>query len=398
VTRDLRRNGQVSKSSILELPRACADAERPEPAMPDSAVRVIAYYLPQFHPIPENDAWWGKGFTEWTNVTKARPLFRRHEQPKLPADLGFYDLRVPEVREQQAELARQYGIEGFCYWHYWFDGKRLLNRPLDEMRASGRPNFPFCVGWANESWTRRWTGEEKEVLLQQTYSCEDDVAHARWLAELFADPRYIQIDGRPVFVLYRAPGLPDPQRTTDTIRAETVRLGLPEPFIVGRDTHNPRVDMRQFGCDISEYSSPALGALPRVSLPLDKNDLIRNLRLGVPAADLKIYDYADGCRLMEADRPKYPHLRGFFVGWDNTPRRGRKAIILINATPEAFAQGLRATIESMRGEPANRRILFVNAWNEWAEGMALEPSQRYGHGFLQALRDELGREAASSVG
>lgn len=363
--------------------------------MPQSAVRVIAYYLPQYHPIPENDAWWGKGFTEWTNVARARPLFRGHEQPKLPADLGFYDLRVPEVREQQADLARRYGIDGFCYWHYWFNGKRLLNRPLDEVLASGRPDLPFCVGWANESWTRRWTGEEKEVLLQQTYSIEDDLAHARWLAHLFGDPRYIRVDDRPLFVLYRPPALPDPRRTTDAIRAESVRLGLPEPFIVGRDTHNPCVDMRAYGCDISEYSSPALGSLPRVSAPFGPHDLIRNLRLGVPAADLKIYDYADGCRLMESDRPAHPHLRGFFVGWDNTPRRGRKAIVLINATPEAFARGLRVVMESMRDEPADRRILFINAWNEWAEGMSLEPDQRYGHGFLEALRGELTRAGAS---
>ena len=155
--------------------------------------------------------------------------------------------------------------------------------------------------------------------------------------------------------------------------------------------------MRAYGCDISEYSSPALGALPRVSLPFSAHDLIRNLKLGVAAADLKIYDYAEGCRLMEADRPTHPHLRGFFVGWDNTPRRGRKAIILINATPEAFAQGLRVVIESMRDQPANRRILFINAWNEWAEGMCLEPDQRYGHGFLQALRDELTRTAGSPI-
>jgi hypothetical protein len=290
-------------------------------------------------------------------------------------------------------LARQYGVEGFCYWHYWFNGKRLLNRPLDEVRASGSPNFPFCIGWANESWTRRWTGEEKEVLLEQTYSPQDDLAHARWLAELFSDPRYIRVDGRPLFVLYRAPSLPEPQRTIDTIRAESVRLGLPEPFVVGRDTHTPGGDMRRFGCDISEYAAPALGSLPRVFDSPGTHDLIRNIGLGVPNR-LKIFDYEKACELMERGRPKHPHLRCFFVGWDNTPRRGSKAVILLKATPDAFGRRLRVVLDSMREEPADRRILFINAWNEWAEGMCLEPSQRYGHGYLEALQSEVSRTAS----
>ena len=356
----------------------------------ESGIRVIAYYLPQFHPIPENDQWWGKGFTEWTNVAKARRLFRGHEQPKLPSDLGFYDLRVPEVREQQAELARQYGVEGFCYWHYWFNGKRLLNRPLDDVRASGRPDFPFCVGWANESWTRRMTGEEQELLLEQTYSPEDDLAHARWLAELFADSRYIRVNGRPLFILYRVHALPEPQRTTDTIRAESVRLGLPEPFIVGRDTFAARQDLRRFGVDITEYAAPNLGAISGVAEPAGTRDLIRNLSRGIPAR-LKLYDYEEACQLMERDRPKHPHVRCFFAGWDNTARRGRKAVILMNATPDAFARGLRVVIDSMRDESNEVPILMINAWNEWAEGMTLEPSRQYGHGFLEALQREVAR-------
>jgi lipopolysaccharide biosynthesis protein len=360
--------------------------------------RVIAYYLPQFHPIPENDQWWGKGFTEWTNVTRARPLFRGHHQPHLPADLGFYDLRVPEVREQQAMLARQAGIEGFCYWHYWFNGKRLLDRPINEVLANGRPDFPFCVGWANESWTRRWTGEEAEVLLKQTYSPDDDLAHARWLAEVFSDTRYLRVDGRPIFVLYRAPSLPDPKRTTDTFRSECVRLGVSEPFIIGRDTHNRGMDMRALGCDISESSSPALGALPRAFHPPGRPaDWTRNARLGVWSGDLKIYDYEDACRRMERIRPSHPHIPGFFVGWDNTPRRGRKAIVLTGATPDAFARGFRVVIDSVQDRPPERRIIFVNAWNEWAEGMYLEPGQLYGHGFLDALRAELTRAVVPST-
>ena len=167
--------------------------------MTDESVRAIAFYLPQFHPIPENDAWWGKGFTEWTNVAKARPLFRGHYQPHLPADLGFYDLRLPETREAQAELAREHGISGFCYYHYWFHGRRLLERPFQEVLESGRPKFPFCLCWANEPWSRRWLGEEQDILIAQTYSREDDEAHSEYLSSVFSDERYITVGNRPVF-------------------------------------------------------------------------------------------------------------------------------------------------------------------------------------------------------
>jgi hypothetical protein len=364
------------------------------PLMPSTrATRVIAYYLPQFHPIAENDEWWGAGFTEWTNVTKAAPLFPSHYQPQLPADFGFYDLRVADTREAQAALAQKHGIEGFCYWHYWFNGKRLLNRPLDEVLATGRPNFPFCVGWANESWTRRWTGEEAEILLQQTYSEKDDIRHAQWLAALFSDSRYIRVDGRPLFILYRAPSLPNAVRTLETFRSECVRLGVGEPYIVGRDTHNPGTDMRQFGCDITESSSPNLGVLPSAFVVPDRlRDLRRNARLGVWSSRLKVYDYEDACERMERARPKtHPFIHGFFVGWDNTARRGDKAIVLVNSTPETFAKGMRHVLAQLREQPDQHRIVFLNAWNEWAEGMYLEPNQRHGRGFLDALTRELDR-------
>ena len=174
-------------------------------------VRLIAFHLPQFHPIPENDLWWGAGFTEWTNVAKARPHFRGHQQPRLPADLGYYDLRLPEARAAQATLARSHGIEGFCYWHYWFHGKRLLERPVNEILTSGEPDFPFCLAWANESWSRTWLGDafDREILVEQKYSQEDDIEHARWLAEAFADPRYIRVHGRPLLVIYKPKALPD---------------------------------------------------------------------------------------------------------------------------------------------------------------------------------------------
>src|SRR4029077_7166935 len=194
-------------------------------------VKLIAFYLPQYHPIPENDDWWGKGFTEWTNVTKARPWFRGHYQPHLPADLGFYDLRLPETREAQANLARQYGIHGFCYYHYWFNGRRLLERPFNEVLASGSPDFPFCLCWANENWTRAWDGLEREVLIQQHYDSNDDLAHIRWLANAFRDPRYIRVHGKPLFLVYRVASLPDPMQTVSIWREEARRLGIGELFL-----------------------------------------------------------------------------------------------------------------------------------------------------------------------
>src|SRR5262245_51865075 len=193
--------------------------------------RVIAFYLPQYHPFPENDAWWGKGFTEWRNVTRARPQFPGHYQPHLPADLGFYDLRLPEIRVAQAELARQYGIDGFCYYHYWFNGKRLMERPFDEVLDSGRPDFPFCLCWPNENWNRAWDGHSREVIMAQSYSTEDHVRHARWLATAFRDPRYIRVDGRPLFLVYRATLIPEPRTMTAIFREEASKAGVGEIFL-----------------------------------------------------------------------------------------------------------------------------------------------------------------------
>jgi len=190
-------------------------------------IRAIALYLPQFHPVPENDEWWGRGFTEWRNVAKAKALFPGHYQPHLPADLGFYDLRLPEVREAQAELASQHGIHGFCYYHYWFNGRRILERPFNEVLESGKPDFPFCLCWANENWTRVWDGGERNVLLEQHYSFEDDLAHIRSLIPAFKDPRYIRINGKPLFLVYRTELLPDPAKTAALWQKEAIKAGLP---------------------------------------------------------------------------------------------------------------------------------------------------------------------------
>ena len=348
---------------------------------------MIAFHLPQFHPILENDQWWGQGFTEWRNVSRARPLFRGHYQPRLPADLGYYDLRVPETRQAQAELAKAYGIEGFCYWHYWFHGNRLLERPVDEILASGEPDFPFCLAWANESWSRSWLGDEREVLVEQKYSEKDDRVHARWLARAFADPRYIHVNGRPMLVVYKPMDLPDAKRTTDIFRDECRRLGQPEPYLVGIDAHCPGTDMRQFGFDTTEHHEPQLGVLG----PDAFNDLAtraklgRNLLRGIVSPTLKVFSHRRAVARMARIRPSFPHFPCCFTGWDNTPRRGRQAIVMVNSGPEVFRSQLGEMTRSVLHKDHEERVVFINAWNEWAEGMYLEPDVKFGHAYLEAV-------------
>ena len=345
----------ATKAEELELVRTRARA------------RAMAFYLPQFHPIPENDEWWGKGFTEWANVVGAEPLFPGHYQPHLPAHLGFYDLRVPETRERQAELARAHGIEAFCYWHYWFLGKRLLAKPFDETLATGRPDFPFCLAWANEPWSRRWLGEEKDVLIKQEYSELDDQAHARWLVEAFSDRRYVRVNGRPLFLIYRPTHLPEPARTAELIRQVTVDAGLPEPFLLGLNAFKD-IDYRTIGFDGTVNFEPRLGAL------------------GNPGHDgLKLYDYREARKRMrqERDFPVHPSI---VVSWDNTPRRGENGVVLTNSTPKTFEEGLRETVGSILSRPFEERLVFLNAWNEWAESNHLEPDRRFGLGYLEAVR------------
>lgn len=365
---------------------------------PLMSIQTIAFYLPQFHPIPENDAWWGRGFTEWTNVSRSVPLFKGHVQPRVPADLGFYDLRLSESREAQAALAREHGIQAFCYYHYWFSGKRLIERPFDEVLRLGRPVFPFCLCWANESWSRRWLGEERDILVAQTYSAEDDINHARWLARAFADSRYVTVGGRPLFLIYRPHDLPDPARTIDVIRDEARRAGVAEPFLVGVDAHQPGRDFRLDGFDSTLNFSPQLGVLPDAfNDGFRLSRLKRNRRLGVFSGTLKLYDYDEAWRAMSAVRPSFPHIPSVFVGWDNTPRRGRSGIVIKNSTPAKFATAFREVVSGVTGEgSAGERIVFINAWNEWAEGNYLEPDLVSQRAFLEVARDVVGEVNAMS--
>jgi lipopolysaccharide biosynthesis protein len=350
-------------------------------------VRAIAFYLPQYHPIPENDKWWGKGFTEWTNVTRAKSLFSGHYQPHLPADLGFYDLRLPEVRQAQADLAKAHGIQGFCYYHYWFSGKRLLERPVNDMLKSGQPDFPFCLCWANETWSRRWLGEEKNVLQKQNYSSKDDLNHIQWLMQAFANPQYIQLKGRPLFLVYRPLDLPEPIRTVETFKNECVKSGLSEPYLMGVDAHRPGFNFEEIGFDGTLVFEPQLGTLPHfMNDGASPSKLARNLKLGIASSKLKIYDYLEARQLMLNRKRDFSTHPCIFVSWDNTPRRGENAIVIVNSTPERFEAGLAEMVESLRNKPHDERLLFINAWNEWAEGNHLEPDLKNGTRYLEAVK------------
>ncbi|MEO8195868.1 MAG: glycoside hydrolase family 99-like domain-containing protein [Thermoanaerobaculia bacterium] len=355
-------------------------------------MKLIAFYLPQFHPIPENDAWWGTGFTEWRNVAAARPRFVGHRQPRLPGELGFYDLRLPETRAAQAELARAHGISAFCYYHYWFNGRRLLERPFSEVLASGEPDFPFCLCWANEPWTRRWSDRDGEVLVAQEYSAADDLEHARYLAEVFADPRYLRIDGRPLLLVYRASTLPNAERTADLFRAEARRAGVGEPYLCRVESdpwRERRVALSELGFDSAvEFAPDWLGlGEPRhrsSSWSPPWNPLRRR-----QSAD-QIYDYAEVAqRALAQPEPPDGWLRCITPGWDNSPRRASGAVILDGSTPELYSAWLEELVRRAAHGPAERQLVFVNAWNEWAEGAVLEPDLEFGRAYLEATRRAL---------
>ena len=338
--------------------------------------KALAFYLPQYHPIPENDEWWGKGFTEWHNVTKARPLFPGHYQPQLPGELGYYDLRVPEVRIAQAELAQAHGVHGFVYYHYWFHGRRLLERPFEEVLASGEPDFPFALCWANEEWTRGWDSQTGHVLVRQEFSEKDDLAHIRDLLRAFKDPRYITIDGRPLMLIYRPTLIPDLVRTSEIWRSEVQRAGFPDLYLCWVESWGEppgRQGPKPFGLDASVGFMPVMGGELHPAL-----ETLRGHRV------LDYQSAADSAmELLDAPWKRFPSV---MVGWDNTARRARGATIYHDATPARYEHWLRVTADSLAGVRSEENYLFIVAWNEWAEGNHLEPDQRHGRAFLEATR------------
>ena len=396
------------------MPSGPLSAEVPANGQPQPAARVLALYLPQFHPIPENDMWWGPGFTEWTNVAKAKPLFRGHRQPRLPADLSFYDLRVPETRVQQAEMARAAGIEAFCYWHYWFgNGRRILERPFEEVRDSGSPDFPFCLAWANQSWTGIWHGSPKSVLMEQVYpGPEDREQHFRWAQKAFDDHRYVRVDGKPLFVVYAPHDLPSTAEFIDHWRELAAQAGYPGLYFVAITD--------KYGCGPDMYRNPMLDPFDAIT-PLVPQDYLDSVGKATRNSDLRRrlrernYGRFDRFKPKGWARPTRIHfedvvrhalkdmpegerfLPSVLPGWDNTPRSKYRGVVYEGETPELFQEYLQRAVDRVSTYRPEQRIVFLKAWNEWAEGNYVEPDAASGHAYLDAIRSVLYSGAGKRV-
>lgn len=376
--------------------------------------RVIAYYLPQFHPVPANDEHWGKGFTEWTNVARAKPLFKGHYQPQIPADLGFYDLRLPEVRKEQARLAQEAGIEGFCYWHYWFgNGKRVLEMPFNEVLKSGEPDFPFCLGWANHSWTTKTWEKGKSLskntmIFEQLYPGDEDyITHFNEVLPAFRDHRYITVEGKPLFVIFSPESIPDVEHFMKLWNRLAQENGLKGVYFVGRCDALPNMSAQKMK-DIDKLTAPRYQAL------LDQGFD------GVNSVTLKYAEFKATGLVHKAihsimrkflggvvlDKYKYKDIIAHFITpedyWeriypqliprrDRSPRSGRTAMIYYDSTPETFKIAAEKAVACVEQRDMDHRLIFLNAWNEWGEGAYMEPDLKFGHGYIKALKEVLNK-------
>jgi len=357
------------------------------------SIKVIAYYLPQFHPTTDNDAWWGKGFTEWTNVGKAKPLFRGHYQPRVPADLGYYDLRLPEVREQQVELAKEAGVHGFCYWHYWFgNGKRLLERPFQEVLESRTPDFPFCLGWANESWKAKyWGGDgkiDRDLIVQIYPGLEDYSQHFNCVLPAFLDPRYIKVDEKPVFLIYQPLQIPDLPNFIKYWNKLAEENGLKGIHFIAR------------AAKFSDYKQLVDSGFDAVTL-----ERIRNAYTDLPNFKKALFRLRRFVRKRPSFQIPYETAIQHFSNenedsinnvypsvipcWDHSPRSGARGTILDGSTPELFTKHLKQVFKIVRKKQQKDQIVFLKSWNEWAEGNYMEPDLIYGKGYIKALKSTL---------
>lgn len=349
----------------------------------DSQIELLAYYLPQFHPFPENDEWWGKGFTEWTNVTKARPQFAGHYQPQLPSDLGFYDLRNEETMEQQIELAKAYGLSGFIFYYYWFDGRRVLEKPLDMFMKRKDFDFKFSLCWANENWTRRWDGAENEVLLGQTHTPESDERFIRDVIKYMEDPRYIEIDGRPLLTIYRIGLLPELEATVKRWRQIAKELLGKDLFLVYAMTFGEKRVPETIGFDAAIQFPPH---------GISAHNITQSITPFSDDYSGNVFDYEDLAANARSSLGEYdfPVIPGVFPSWDNTARRAEKGHLYIGSSPDSYGAWLaEAAYHAFNKPVAKRSIVVINAWNEWAEGAHLEPDQKFGHAFLRTSADIL---------
>jgi lipopolysaccharide biosynthesis protein len=351
----------------------------------NTKARLIAFYLPQFHPIPENNLWWGEGFTEWTNVAKARPLFKGHYQPHLPADLGFYDLRVRETRLHQAELAMRYGIEGFCYWHYWFAGRRILERPFTEVLDSRQPDFPFCLAWANQTWSGIWHGSPNRILIEQTYPGIDDYEkHFYALLPAFSDPRYMNVGGRKIFIVYNLRNFPGLGDFIACWRKLASKNGLGGLYLVGVKDAPWNKEPQGFDAFTNNFTVQLLERRQNKIVRRGRDFLNRLKRRP------SVYSYESFIdTIFPQETRKKNYLPCVIPNWDNTPRSGSRGVVLHNATPELYQRHLREALDIVDEKQADEKIVFVKSWNEWAEGNYLEPDQRWGHRYLETTAEAI---------
>ena len=358
----------------------------------EAKVRLIAFYFPQFHPFAENEFWWGKGFTEWTNVSKARPNFVGHYQPHLPGDMGFYDLRVPDAMDRQAELAKAYGIHGFCFFYYWFAGKRLMQGPLERILETGKPDIPFCLSWANENWSRRWDGGHApgQVMIAQQHSKEDDRAVIRDLMRYFRHRNYIRVHDKPMLLVYRVNLFPDIARTAEIWRELCFKEGIGEIYLVRVESFEHAISTeppKTHGFDAAVEYPPH-----QRSAPFREPLHLLNGSFGGAVNDyrdfaVQSFSYKDAA---------YTHFRGVMPSWDNTPRRQDDGVVFFHATPGAYQAWLETAIQyTIEQNVGDERLVFVNAWNEWAEGAHLEPDRRFGRAYLQATQNALSTQLYS---
>jgi len=379
----------LAAPAATDAGREAAPAGAREPAAAAGSAwytKLIAFYLPQYHRIEENDAWWGDGFTEWTNVRRAAPNFEGHQQPQLPSDLGFYDLMRPEVMDRQAELARSFGIYGFCYYHYWFNARRLLERPVEQMLARGMPDFPFCLCWANENWTRCWDGSEDEVLIRQEYAPGFAERFIRDVIPVFKDPRYIRVGGAPILLVYRADLLPDATATARRWRQVCAEEGIGDIHLAAVQSFGIR-DPQTLGFDAAVEFPPHV-----------KRELVDPRTIAGVGEGFEGYleDFERVVRnQISQPPPAYIQYRGVMPAWDNTPRRMNRAHVCINSTPAAYQSWLERVVDqTMARAQVQAPLVFINAWNEWAEGAFLEPDRQNGYARLEATRHGLCRGMA----